>query len=117
MVSLVTHCARHPPALPFCTYCTASLPTPPAGVSTSTVSLVDVRNKMVAGALTLPHVRHVVPAAGRLAVLLGSGDLVVGYLYAIRIGSCVISFLCETSVLARGQSEPRLIDSIAFWAC
>lgn len=49
----------------------------PSGVSSSTITVADVRNKLVAGSLTLPHVRHVACINGQVAALLGSGVLVV----------------------------------------
>ena len=47
------------------------------GVLNSTVHLVDVRNKMVAGTFTLQNVTAVVPARDSLLVVTGAGHISV----------------------------------------
>lgn len=47
------------------------------GVATSTVSLTDVRNKLVAGSFTLPNVRTVLPAFGASVYVLTGGGAVL----------------------------------------
>lgn len=46
------------------------------GVATSTINLVDVSNRLIAGAFTLQSVRHVVCAPGMLAAATSAGALV-----------------------------------------
>ncbi|MEW5305679.1 MAG: hypothetical protein WDW36_008205 [Sanguina aurantia] len=49
--------------------------TSPSGVSTAVLSLLDVRNRLVAGSFSVADVRHVMVAWGAVVLITGSGRL------------------------------------------
>jgi hypothetical protein len=60
------------------------------GVSNSTVHLVDVRNKMVAGSFTMQNVTAVVSAWDSLIIVTGAGKVTMLHeVFALAPYSCV----------------------------
>ena len=59
------------------------------GVSNSTVHLVDVRNKMVAGSFTMQNVTAVVPAWDCLFVVTGAGKVTLLREVRLALYACV----------------------------
>lgn len=61
--------------------------TSPSGVSTSVLSLVDVRNKLVAGTFNMADVQHVMVAWGVVVLITGGRPVQQSFLWLVA-GTC-----------------------------